>query len=102
MSWNIKASEASKRTINKIRSITDKIDYNNCNKEKEIIALSIGDPTVFGNLLTDINVKESVIKVIEEGLYNGYTSSTGLPIAKKAIAKRFTLENNKITEKVKN
>jgi tyrosine aminotransferase len=100
MSNVLKASDSSMRTTNKIRQITDKIDLNECNKEKEVITLSIGDPTVFGNLNLNEKVKESIIKSLNEGYNNGYTHSTGSPKSRKALAKYYSYENHKLTEKV--
>lgn len=47
--WNVNASIASLRTVNYIRTIVDKIVMPQ-NPPQPIIPLSIGDPTVFGNL----------------------------------------------------
>lgn len=40
--WNIKASKCSMNTSNPIRLIVDKLDISQINKEKKLIALSIG------------------------------------------------------------
>jgi tyrosine aminotransferase len=54
--WKIKCSAFSKKTFNPIRNIVESIDLKP-NPGKGMISLSIGDPTVFGNLVglvTDI------------------------------------------------
>lgn len=45
--------------------------------EKDMIALSIGDPTVFGNLPRASEVTAAVIDAIQSGGNDGYPHSAG-------------------------
>ena len=47
--WKVSASTMAKNTFNPIRNILETMDLAP-NPEKPMISLSIGDPTVFGNL----------------------------------------------------
>ena len=49
--WNTSASLMSKNTFNPIRNILETMNLEP-NSEKPMISLSIGDPTVFGNLVS--------------------------------------------------
>jgi len=85
--WNIFASDISIDTINPIREIVDKLNIPS-SKEKPLIPLSIGDPTVFGNLPTPEGIESALIQNLKSGKYNGYCPSTGLLMAREAIAKK--------------
>ncbi|KAK2164061.1 hypothetical protein LSH36_69g02016 [Paralvinella palmiformis] len=75
--WDvIPSSLFAKQTHNPIRKIVDGMKLTP-NPEKEMIALSIGDPTVFGNLLPAQAVNEAVIESIRSEKCNGYAPSTG-------------------------
>lgn len=82
------ASSVAKNTSNPIRNIVDasKIVPN---PEKELISLSLGDPTVFGNLETAPEVVDSVKRALEGHEADGYAPVTGTRAAKEAIAKRY-------------
>ncbi|EDL11445.1 tyrosine aminotransferase, isoform CRA_c [Mus musculus] len=47
--WNVRPSDMSNKTFNPIRAIVDNMKVKP-NPNKTVISLSIGDPTVFGNL----------------------------------------------------
>uniref|UniRef100_A0A3B4E8Z9 Tyrosine aminotransferase n=1 Tax=Pygocentrus nattereri TaxID=42514 RepID=A0A3B4E8Z9_PYGNA len=74
--WNVRASEMSKNTLNPIRAIVDGMKLTP-NPEKPMIALSIGDPTVFGNLPTDDSVLQAMKDAIDSHKFNGYAPSVG-------------------------
>ncbi|RXM31199.1 Tyrosine aminotransferase, partial [Acipenser ruthenus] len=69
--WNIKASEMSRKTFNPIRAIVDSMNVEP-NPSKNMIALSIGDPTIFGNLPTDDSVLQAMKEAIDSKRFNGY------------------------------
>ncbi|KAL1491632.1 hypothetical protein ABEB36_012201 [Hypothenemus hampei] len=83
--WKIEPSKASKDCRNFIREIVDNLDLQP-NPEKPVIALSIGDPTIYGNLSPSPETVKAVISIIEEGLCNGYAPSTGYDYARAAVA----------------
>ncbi|XP_056621685.1 tyrosine aminotransferase [Triplophysa dalaica] len=83
--WTVRASEMSKNTLNPIRAIVDGMKLTP-NPEKPMIALSIGDPTVFGNLPTDDTVLQAMKKAIDSNKYNGYAPSVGYQKSREAVA----------------
>ncbi|KAF0984306.1 hypothetical protein FDP41_007483 [Naegleria fowleri] len=94
-SWSsIKPSHSSMRTVNPIRQIVDKLRDEDLNPQKKKLSLSIGDPTVFGNLRTDKVVEEAVIRAVQSGACNGYAPSMGRDDARKAVAKRCSTKNH--------
>ncbi|KAJ8302851.1 hypothetical protein KUTeg_019247 [Tegillarca granosa] len=72
--WHVPSSEMAKKTFNPIRSIVDNMKITP-NPDKEMIALSIGDPTVFGNLPIATEAEEAIIDQIKAKKYNGYNPS---------------------------
>ncbi|KAA0157197.1 hypothetical protein FNF27_01822 [Cafeteria roenbergensis] len=94
--WVVAASETANRTMNPIRAIVDTIKFPE-DKTKEVIPLSLGDPTVFGNFKTP----ELFVKAIKDNLdalsCNGYVHSAGTVAARKAIAQRYSSEAAPLT-----
>lgn len=89
-SWDlVQSSITSRRTSNPIRNIVQNINVNDSNPDKSLIQLSIGDPTVFGNLKVDESVNESLIKNIKSHKFNGYQNSCGMESARVSIAKHY-------------
>jgi len=85
-SWNkVRASMMSKNTFNPIRNILETMTLTP-NPDKKMISLSIGDPTVFGNLKPAKNVVEAIGHGVNSGKCNGYAPSTGYVEARKAVA----------------
>ncbi|CAG5958381.1 unnamed protein product [Menidia menidia] len=83
--WEVKASEMAKNTLNPIRAIVDGMKLTP-NPDKPMIALSIGDPTVFGNLPTDGAVLQALKDAIDSEKYNGYAPSVGYLKSRQAVA----------------
>ncbi|XP_051580050.1 tyrosine aminotransferase-like [Myxocyprinus asiaticus] len=83
--WTVRASEMSKNTLNPIRAIVDGMKLTP-NPDKPMIALSIGDPTVFGNLPTDDSVLQAMKEAINSHKYNGYAPSVGYQKSREAVA----------------
>merc|ERR1712223_692585 len=85
-SWNkVRASLMSKNTFNPIRNILETMTLTP-NPDKKMISLSIGDPTVFGNLKPSKNVIDAISSSVNSGKCNGYAPSTGYLKARKAVA----------------
>jgi len=78
------------RTSNPIRLIVDQLDPSQANKSKPLIPLSIGDPTVFGNLSTHEFVLQSMVESVNHGGYNGYAHACGYKEARSAIAAKYS------------
>ncbi|KAK7892092.1 hypothetical protein WMY93_024055 [Mugilogobius chulae] len=83
--WWVKPSEMAEKTLNPIRAIVDGMKLTP-NPEKPMIALSIGDPTVFGNLPTDEAVLQAMKNAIDSHKFNGYAPSVGYLQSRQAVA----------------
>uniref|UniRef100_A0AAV2KYK5 Tyrosine aminotransferase n=1 Tax=Knipowitschia caucasica TaxID=637954 RepID=A0AAV2KYK5_KNICA len=83
--WEVKPSDMAQNTLNPIRAIVDGMKLNP-NPEKPMIALSIGDPTVFGNLPTDKVVLQAMKDAIDSQKFNGYAPSVGYLQSRQAVA----------------
>ncbi|KAK7483042.1 hypothetical protein BaRGS_00025705 [Batillaria attramentaria] len=66
--WNVPVSDFAMNTFNPIRSIVDGMKLTP-NPQKEMIALSIGDPTVFGNLPVPEAAEEAVVEALKNRSY---------------------------------
>merc|ERR1719272_1754345 len=95
--WVVDASAASKRFVNPIRAIVDTLKPEIANPDLELLKLSIGDPSVFGNFDPDDHVVESVIEQLKGGKKNGYANSRGYDEARAAVAKFYTCPESPIT-----
>ncbi|KAJ6652484.1 hypothetical protein lerEdw1_011454 [Lerista edwardsae] len=87
--WAVRASEMSKRTFNPIRAIVDSMKVEP-NPQKPLISLSIGDPTVFGNLPTDDEVTRAMKEALDLGRYNGYAPSVGYHSCREVVAEYYS------------
>ncbi|CAL8374387.1 unnamed protein product [Arctogadus glacialis] len=83
--WDVRPSEMANKTCNPIRDIVDGMKLTP-NPKKAMIALSIGDPTVFGNLPTDACVLKALKDAVESARYNGYAPSIGYQKSREAVA----------------
>ncbi|KAK4879791.1 hypothetical protein RN001_007937 [Aquatica leii] len=83
--WKVVASEAAKNCKNYIRDIVDNLVLEP-NPDKQVIALSLGDPTVYGNLSPSKESVEAVLEAIESGKCNGYVPTVGTEEARQAVA----------------
>ena len=68
--WKVRASIVAKNTFNPIRNILETMSIAP-NPDKKMISLSIGDPTVFGNLLPAREVVDAVHKALDSEKCNG-------------------------------
>ncbi|XP_065352787.1 tyrosine aminotransferase [Cloeon dipterum] len=96
--WNVPASRVARDTHNPIRSIVENLNLNP-NPDKPMIALSIGDPTVFGNLSPPAEVINALCESVESLKYNGYAPSVGYEEARQAVAEYSSVGNLEITAK---
>uniref|UniRef100_A0A0G4GAC4 Tyrosine aminotransferase n=1 Tax=Chromera velia CCMP2878 TaxID=1169474 RepID=A0A0G4GAC4_9ALVE len=88
-SGEVGVSELVKRTRNPIRELVDRMGVKP-NPKKEVIPLSIGDPTVFGNFTPPSHVFDELKRIYETGRYNGYAHSSGYQEVRSCIARRFS------------
>ncbi|CAH2238835.1 tyrosine aminotransferase [Pararge aegeria] len=84
--WEVHASTLARKTSNPIRRIVENLNVEP-NPDKELIALSIGDPTTFGNLNPPDQLLQAVRESIELHKSRGYAPSKGHYEARVAVAK---------------
>uniref|UniRef100_A0A0K2SYQ4 Tyrosine aminotransferase n=2 Tax=Lepeophtheirus salmonis TaxID=72036 RepID=A0A0K2SYQ4_LEPSM len=94
--WKIQESDFAKNTFNPIRSLLKTLK-GNANPSKDLIDLSLGDPTVFGNLKPHENIIKAFEDSLRSGKYNGYGPSTGHAIARKAVAEHVSIPGAEVT-----
>ncbi|PRP85862.1 tyrosine aminotransferase-like [Planoprotostelium fungivorum] len=92
----IRAAKAAMRITNPLRDIVDQLKVP-ANPPKPLISLSIGDPTVFGNLPTADNIIERLVENAQTGKYNGYCHSTGYEAARAAVARTHSTSRSPLT-----
>src|SRR5690554_5165490 len=80
------SSQRSQNVFNPIRSVVDTLVIPEAPKEKPMIPLSLGDPTVFGNFQMHETTQSALIQNLKSGKFNGYGPSVGLLAAREAIA----------------
>lgn len=83
--WSVKASFGSANTKNPIREIIETMNLAE-NPAKKVIPLSIGDPTIFGNLKPCEEILESLDKANSSGKFYGYQTAAGMDAAREAVA----------------
>ncbi|KAI1285410.1 Tyrosine aminotransferase [Halotydeus destructor] len=86
ISWNVQVTDFAENSINVIRNIVENIAVEP-NPEKKFIPLSIGDPTLFGNLQPADEIVDALVKSITSGKHNGYLPAAGLLEAREAVAR---------------
>ncbi|KAK9688071.1 hypothetical protein K7432_014536 [Basidiobolus ranarum] len=94
--WNIRASKASQRAVNPIRRIVDNLKVAP-HPQKAVISLALGDPTIFGNFKIDESCIDAVISKFRAHTSNGYGPSTGLQVARDAIAQKYATKTSPLT-----
>ncbi|CAI9760491.1 unnamed protein product [Fraxinus pennsylvanica] len=57
-----------------------------CNDDRKVISLGIGDPTAYSCFHTAAVAQEAVMESLLSAKFNGYSPTAGLPQARKAIA----------------
>uniref|UniRef100_A0A6G1SJ96 Tyrosine aminotransferase n=1 Tax=Aceria tosichella TaxID=561515 RepID=A0A6G1SJ96_9ACAR len=94
--WRVMASEGSMNTTNPIREIIETMNLAE-NPNKKVIPLSIGDPTIFGNLKPCPEILDAIQKANQCGKFYGYQTAAGLESAREAVAGyHFRCTGNKV------
>ena len=75
----IQASKSARNTINPIRRIVDRMKIAP-NPAKDLISLSIGDPTHYGNMLPPVEALEAIVDAVQSPTSHGYAPSFGRKI----------------------
>eukprot|EP00871_Galdieria_phlegrea_P004909 jgi/Galph1/5419/GphlegSOOS_G4062.1 len=95
--WNVRCSLRAARTVNPIRELVQGMSVRP-NPEKKLIQLSVGDPTVFGNLKVPREAVETLSQIILNQSENSYSNSLGQEAARQAIAERFSSRHHSLTK----
>ncbi|CAH2066998.1 unnamed protein product, partial [Iphiclides podalirius] len=82
--WDVRASTLARNTHNLIRSIVENLQVEP-NPSKPFIALSVGDPTTFGNLNPPEQVIQAVRESVELHTSRGYGPAKGHQEAREAV-----------------
>nr|AGU68003.1 tyrosine transaminase [Angomonas desouzai] len=80
----VKASRHADRTIQMLTELTDKMKPSSSSKSE--LKLSIGDPTVDGNLRVPKVLEDALVEVVRSGDYNGYPPVAGYDETRQAVA----------------
>ncbi|CAG2176008.1 unnamed protein product [Oppiella nova] len=83
--WSVIVSEKAKSTVNPIRMVVETLKLEP-NPEKPLIPLSIGDPTIFGNLKPCEEITNAIIASTQSYKNNGYFAAAGSEEARQAVA----------------
>ncbi|GJD06337.1 Tyrosine aminotransferase [Galdieria sulphuraria] len=95
--WKISCSKRAMETVNPIRQLVQGMAVKP-NPDKKLIALSIGDPTAFGNLKVPREAMKALSKVLAENSAHGYANSLGNEHARSAIASKYSYKYHSITK----
>ncbi|KAL5011233.1 hypothetical protein ScPMuIL_011684 [Solemya velum] len=88
--WDVPASTLALRNTNPLAQFTKESKDIKPYTKKEHIRLSIGDPTIYGNLTTPDEVMEAVMKKLTQGKSNEITEFVGSLKARQAVAEYIT------------
>ncbi|CEG49805.1 tyrosine aminotransferase [Plasmopara halstedii] len=88
LKWNVQSSDFASLCSNPIRKIVDNIKKPKTSI-KTLIPLSLGDPTVFGNLHCPDVLVQAIIRNARSMRHNGYIHSAGSEAARISIAQHF-------------
>lgn len=94
--WKIRPSRMARNTKNYIRDLVENLNLTP-NPEKQVIALSIGDPCIYGNIKCPQEVTEAMMESVANMKYNGYAPSTGHTEAREALAEYLSYNGVKYT-----
>lgn len=84
--WNIDSSQFAKLTLNPVRKMIEQMRLEP-NPELPMIALSIGDPTIFSDLGKPDTAIDAIEMCLKDKRFDGYTPSYGSETARVAVAK---------------
>ncbi|CAD7958960.1 unnamed protein product [Amoebophrya sp. A25] len=82
-------SQSAARTVNPIRRLIERTNVAP-NPELDVIPLSIGDPTHFGNFHAPSTLPAKMTELLQAEKSNGYGHSSGLLSARESVARRFS------------
>eukprot|EP00392_Amoebophrya_sp_AT5.2_P012390 g12493.t1 len=82
-------SASASRTVNPIRQLIERTQVAP-NPDLDVIPLSIGDPTHFGNFTPPPSLAKEMGALLEQQQSNGYQHSTGILAARESVARKFS------------
>lgn len=91
--WHIEISDFAKNTSNPVRKLIEQMKIEP-NPQLPMIALSIGDPTVFSDIGKPDTVTNAIMHCINLKKNDGYTPSYGSETARAAVAKYCSRPDN--------
>ena len=96
--WKVEPSDRALRTINPIRNLVQNITVKP-NPDKVLIKLSVGDPTVYGNLKLNDSILDAYINKLRssETSMHGYSHSTGVLQARESVPARYTTSSSPLS-----
>lgn len=83
--WVVTASCGAVNTTNPIRELIETMNLSE-NPNKKVIPLSIGDPTIFGNLKPCAQIVDALNNAVRSGKFYGYQTASGMESARDAVA----------------
>jgi hypothetical protein len=96
--WSIDSSEFAKNTSNPVRKLIEQMKIEP-NAELPMIALSIGDPTIFSDIGKPDTVINAIVNCVKEKRFDGYTPSYGTETARQAVAKYYSKPDKQVLYK---
>lgn len=98
--WKVCASDGAMNTSNPIREIIETMNLAE-NPNKKVIPLSIGDPTIFGNLKPCKEILDALQRANACGKHYGYQIAAGMESAREAVAEyHFKCTGNRVKVQV--
>ena len=98
--WIVSCSKEARETYNPIRAVVERIKVKP-NPSLELIRLSIGDPTVFGNLPPPDTLVEALSEKLTREQHHNIVCVAGSPKARQAISSMYSTATNKVKPEVK-
>ena len=97
--WIVSCSKEARETYNPIRAVVERIKVKP-NPSLELIRLSIGDPTVFGNLPPPDTLVEALSEKLTREQHHTIVCVAGSPEARQAIASMYSTATNTVKPEV--
>ena len=96
--WSDFQHEPAERSgvVNPIRQMLEREMKPPVNHPKKLINLGLGEPTAENGFILPSQISDALIDAVKSGAANGYTQAAGNPLAREAVAKRFSEKENPI------
>ena len=94
--WSIEGKPEVLEIRNKLREVVEKMKFELC-PDKELIELTLGDPTCCGILPPHPDALLAVSEAVMSGVHNGYKVSKGSVEARQAVADKYSTQESPLT-----